>query len=210
MLQTRFFAVFTSKAVRAWLIASVSIIPFLYISYQIYRVQSGDWQALGPEPGRTIVFFTGSWATYFLVATLLVTSLHRSTGWGWMVGHRRMIGLYCFFYACCHLLAYFIFLLEWDFQELANELVERRYLLFGMLAWVLLLPLAITSTKGWMKRLGKNWKKTHRLIYLLSLFVCIHYLLQIRSNWLEPVLWSGILMLLLLHRLWISRRRLTF
>ena len=178
----------------------LGITPFLYIGQAIVRLQSGEWEILGPEPGKAVVWFTGTWAFNFLLLTLAVTPLRRLLKQPWLIQHRRMLGLFAFFYASLHLLSYFAFLLEWRFAELGAETIKRPYLLLGMTAWLLLLPLAVTSTRGWQRRLKQGWKRLHKLIYPLSVLVAVHYLLQIRSSWFEPVLYAAIVLCLLLLR----------
>jgi len=178
----------------------LGITPFLYIGQAIVRLQSGEWEILGPEPGKAVVWFTGTWAFNFLLLTLAVTPLRRLLKQPWLIQHRRMLGLFAFFYASLHLLSYFAFLLEWRFAELGAETIKRPYLLLGMTAWLLLLPLAVTSTRGWQRRLKQGWKRLHKLIYPLSVLVAVHYLLQIRSSWFEPVLYAALVLCLLLLR----------
>jgi sulfoxide reductase heme-binding subunit YedZ len=185
---------------RGWSIGLLSLLPLIYLGVQVYQLQSGVWDILGPEPGRAMVFYLGDWALYFMVGVLAVSTLRRRLGWNWLMRHRRMIGLYAFSYVCLHMLAYFTFLLEWDWGDIASEVIERQYLLFGMLCWLCLLPLALTSTKGWMRRLGRHWKRLHSLVYFAALLVAFHYLLQIRSNWFEPVFWSLVIGALLIER----------
>lgn len=178
----------------------LGITPFLYIGQAIVRLQFGEWDILGPEPGKAVVWFTGTWAFNFLLLTLAVTPLRRLLKQPWLIQHRRMLGLFAFFYASLHLLSYFAFLLEWRFAELGAETIKRPYLLLGMTAWLLLLPLAVTSTRGWQRRLKQGWKRLHKLIYPLSVLVAVHYLLQIRSSWFEPVLYAALVLCLLLLR----------
>lgn len=178
----------------------LGITPFLYIGQAIVRLQSGEWDILGPEPGKAVVWITGTWAFNFLLLTLAVTPLRRLLKQPWLIQHRRMLGLFTFFYASLHLLSYFAFLLEWRFAELGAETIKRPYLLLGMTAWLLLLPLAVTSTRGWQRRLKQGWKRLHKLIYPLSVLVAVHYLLQIRSSWFEPVLYAALVLCLLLLR----------
>lgn len=184
----------------------LSLIPFFYLLQAVVRLQAGEWDILGPEPGRAIVFFTGTWAFNFLLLTLVITPAKDMLKQKWLVIHRRMIGLFAFFYASLHLLAYFAFLLEWQWPELGKEIVERPYLLVGMLAWLILVPLTITSTKNWQRRLKRNWKKLHKLVYVIGLLAAVHYLLQIRSSWFEPVLYTVLLLLVLAPRFMPSRR----
>lgn len=184
----------------------LSLIPFFYLLQAVVRLQAGEWDILGPEPGRAIVFFTGTWAFNFLLFTLVITPAKDMLKQKWLVIHRRMIGLFAFFYASLHLLAYFAFLLEWQWPELGKEIIERPYLLVGMLAWLILVPLTITSTQNWQRRLKRNWKKLHKLVYVIGLLAAVHYLLQIRSSWFEPVLYTVLLLLVLAPRFMPSRR----
>lgn len=185
----------------------VSMMPFFYLLQQVVRLQAGEWNILGPEPGRAIVWFSGSWAFNFLLITLAVTPGSQYLRQKWLVVHRRMLGLFVFFYSTLHLFTYFAFLLEWQWRELSKEIIERPYLLLGGVAWLLLVPLTITSTKQWQRRLKRRWKKLHRLIYVIGLLAAIHYLLQIRSSWFEPVLYTVLLLSLLALRLWRYKQR---
>lgn len=185
----------------------VSMMPFFYLLQQVVRLQAGEWNILGPEPGKAIVWFSGSWAFNFLLITLAVTPASQYLQQKWLVVHRRMLGLFVFFYSTLHLFAYFAFLLEWQWRELGKEIIERPYLLLGGVAWLLLVPLTITSTKQWQRRLKRRWKKLHRLVYVIGLLAAIHYLLQIRSSWFEPVLYTVLLLSLLALRLWRYKQR---
>lgn len=183
----------------------LSLIPFFYLLQAVVRLQAGEWDILGPEPGRAIVFFTGTWAFNFLLFTLVITPAKDILKQKWLMVHRRMLGLFAAFYGTLHLLTYFAFLLEWQWVELSKEIIERPYLLVGMFAWLLLLPLTITSTKNWQRRLKRNWKKLHKLVYVIGLLAAIHYLLQVRSSWFEPVLYTLLLLLILAPRFMPSR-----
>lgn len=186
---------------RTLLLFITLLLPFLWILQKIIRLQNGEWDILGPEPGKAVVWYTGTWAFNTLLMTLAATPLRRWLAWQWPLRHRRMLGLFTFFYLTLHLCSYFAFLLEWHWQELGAEIVKRPYLLLGMAGWLLMLPLAITSTKGWQRRLRRNWKTLHKLIYLITVLAAVHYLLQIRSSWFEPVLYAVLAMSLLMTRL---------
>ena len=174
--------------------------PFFYLLSLVVRLQAGQWDILGPEPGRAVVFFSGTWALNFLLITLAVTPLVRHAKWRWLMIHRRMLGLFAFFYASLHLLAYAALLLEWQWVEIGAEIIKRPYLLLGMVGWLLLLPLAITSTRGFQRRLGRRWKLLHKVVYLIALLAAAHYVLQIRSSWFEPMLYLVLVVGLLLVR----------
>lgn len=179
----------------------LALVPFFYLMQAIVRLQLGEWDILGPEPGKAIVWFTGTWAFNFLLIVLVVTPVKDLFKQKWILVHRRMIGLFAFFYATLHLLSYFAFLLEWQWQELGTEIVDRPYLLVGALAWLLLVLLTITSTRNWQRRLKRLWKTLHKLVYVIGLLAAVHYLLQIRSSWFEPVLYTVVVLLAMALRL---------
>jgi sulfoxide reductase heme-binding subunit YedZ len=186
--------------VRRCLIFAALFTPFAYILAQVVALQMGEYDILGSEPGKTIVWFTGQWAFNVLLLTLAVSPARQWFNWKWPLAHRRMLGLFVMFYATLHLLSYMAFLLGWQWQDIGSELVERPYLTLGFLAWLLLIPLSITSTKGWQRRLKRKWKSIHKLIYLIAVLCAVHYLLQIRSNWFEPSLYALITLILLGQR----------
>ena len=186
--------------VRRCLIFSVLFAPFAYILAQVVALQMGDYEILGPEPGKAIAWFTGEWAFNILLLTLAVTPVRSWFGWKWPMAHRRMLGLFVMFYATLHLFAYIAFLLAWEWGDIGSELIERPYLTLGFIAWLLLIPLAVTSTKGWQRRLKRKWKSLHQVVYLIAVLCAVHYLLQIRSNWFEPTLYASITLVLLGQR----------
>lgn len=169
-----------------------------------------SWQAvqqqLGPDPAQVIVTFLGIWALRYLWITLAVTPVRRLLGMGWLQRYRRMLGLYALFYASLHLLAVATFILGWRPDLLLRELTERPYIIVGFIAWVLLLPLGITSTQGWQKRLGKRWKTLHWLVYPISLLVLLHFVWLIRAGYLEVLIYALILAFLLGYRLYLKLR----
>ena len=192
---------------RRWLMGVVGMLPLIYIVQAIVRVQTGEWDLLGPEPGKAITHFTGTWGFNFLIATLAITPLSRLLGQKWLMPHRRMLGLYAAFYVSLHALAYLAFLLGWQWGELGREVVERPYLMVGALSWLLLLPLVVTSTKSWQRRLKRRWKRLHQLIYVIVALAAVHYLLQIRASWFEPVAYTLIAAFLLALRLWFFAKK---
>ena len=194
--------------IRRCVIFSALFMPFAYIFSQVVALQMGNYDILGPEPGKAIAWFTGQWAFNSLILVLAVTPFKTWFGWKWLVVHRRMLGLFVMFYATLHLLSYIAFLLAWEWGDISTELVERPYLTLGFIAWLLLIPLTVTSTKGWQRRLKRKWKSLHKIIYLIAVLCAVHYLLQIRSNWFEPALYASITLLLLCQRFsWVKFRR---
>lgn len=177
-----------------------SLIPLGWISWQAVQ------QQLGPDPAQVVVTFLGIWALRYLWITLAVTPARRLLGVNWLQRYRRMLGLYALFYASLHLLAVATFILGWRLDLLLRELTERPYIIVGFIAWLLLLPLGITSTQGWQKRLGKRWKKLHWLVYPISLLVLLHFAWLIRAGYLEVLIYALILAFLLGYRLYLKMR----
>tara|TARA_Y100000296_G_C5106728_1_gene222958 strand:- start:54 stop:677 length:624 start_codon:yes stop_codon:yes gene_type:complete len=185
---------------RRWLFGVLGLLPLIYLTQAVIRVQTGEWNLLGPEPGRAITHFTGTWGFNFLLISLAVTPVVRYMNQRWLMAHRRMLGLFAAFYISLHGLAYLGFMLGWEWEDLGNEVIDRPYLLLGTLAWLLLLPLVMTSTRGWQRRLKARWKAIHKLVYLIVLLAAVHYLLQIRASWIQPVVYTVLAVGLLVIR----------
>lgn len=169
------------------------------------------WRAatdrLGADPIRELELETGRWTLRLLAATLAVTPLRILLGVGALARYRRMLGLFTFFYASVHLAMWVG--VDWylDFPAMAEEIAKHRYILVGMLTWLLLLPLAVTSTKGWVRRLGgARWARLHRLSYVAAVTATIHYLWAVKKDTLWPLLYFAIFALLLGARVWLRRR----
>ncbi len=191
---------------RRVLIFVLSLIPLIFILYKIWANQ------LGADPAKTIVLFTGEWTIYFLFITLAVTPLRRLVNFKnfhfrWLQIHRRMLGLFTLFYAITHLLSYLIFILGLDFSSFGSELVKRPYILLTIPAVILLIALGATSTQAMMRRLGKNWVKLHKSIYLIAILAWLHVLLQVRSSYADAVLFGVLAGLLLGVRLYWALRK---
>jgi sulfoxide reductase heme-binding subunit YedZ len=156
---------------------------------------------LGPDPAETIMHITGEWSARMLLLTLLISPLRQWTGWRLLTKLRRMLGLYAFSYALIHLATFGHFYLGWSAQLLAEELAERPYITMGFGALLMLLPLAVTSTKAMQRRLGRNWQRLHRLIYVAAVLVCVHILWQLRSDAGEAIVYITLFVALLGWRL---------
>lgn len=163
--------------------------------------------SLGANPVESILDACGIWALRFLLVTLAVTPLRDWTGWTWLIAYRRMLGLFAYFYLGLHFLTYAVLDLGLDLSILAEDIAKRPFITIGVLAFLLLTPLAVTSTRGWMRRLGRRWKKLHRLVYPAAVLGVWHFYWQVKLDTLEPTVYAAILGVLLGWRLWRRRVR---
>jgi sulfoxide reductase heme-binding subunit YedZ len=179
-----------------------SLIP---LSWYVWGILT---EKLGANPIETITRGLGTWALIFLLLTLTTTPLQRLAKWHWPVANRRMIGLFAFFYACLHFMAYIWLDQFFDWPAIGKDIFKRPFITVGIMTLLLLLPLAITSSTYAVMTLGaKRWKKLHRLIYLISVMACIHYFWMVKADTREPVIYSSILFLLLSTRVfWLYRK----
>jgi methionine sulfoxide reductase heme-binding subunit len=165
---------------------------------------------LTANPIEFITLETGFWALTLLMVTLAITPVRRITGWNRLISFRRLIGLFAFFYATLHLLTYITLDRFFEFGEIGADILKRPYITVGFAAFLLLLPLAITSTRGWVRRLGRRWITLHRLIYPAAALAVLHFYWKkaSKADVSEPLLFAGILAALLLVRLgfWAYRR----
>jgi sulfoxide reductase heme-binding subunit YedZ len=159
------------------------------------------WQGnLSVNPIQDITFRTGKAAMVLLVATLAMTPLHTVFGFKQGLKVRRALGLYAFLYASLHFLAYAWLDYDWDLRLIGLEITEKLYVLVGLAAFLILIPLAVTSTKGWQRRLKKNWRRLHRWVYPAAILVMLHYIWVQKADIREPIIWSIILAILLILR----------
>ncbi|HOB60557.1 MAG TPA: protein-methionine-sulfoxide reductase heme-binding subunit MsrQ [Candidatus Competibacteraceae bacterium] len=166
------------------------------------------WQGqLGVNPVETLSHRTGDWSLRFLLLTLAVTPLRRLSGWNRLQRFRRMLGLFAFFYVGLHFAVYLVFDQFFDWQAIVADVAKRPYITVGFTAFLLLIPLAVTSTNGMMKRLGRNWQRLHRLVYLIAVLGVLHYAWLVKADLREPLLYGGLLSVLLGYRLWWWRGR---
>jgi len=163
---------------------------------------------LGINPAETIQLETGRWAFKFLLITLTVTPIRRLTGWNPIIQYRRMLGNFAFFYATLHFCSYWALDLSFAFGTVFKDVVKRPFILMGMLAFLSMLPLAITSTKGWIRRLGKRWTLLHRLIYISAICAAIHFAWKVKVFSGDPVWYAAAVAILLAFRLvWLVKGR---
>ncbi len=154
------------------------------------------------NPVQELLHASGDWALRFLLITLAITPLRRFTGWGWPVRLRRMLGLFAFFYALLHLAIYVGLDLGFRWGTLGEDIAKRPYITLGLAVILMLLPLAITSTDAMIRRLGgRRWRGLHRLVYPAALGAVAHYLWLVKADLREPLIYLGILCLLLALRL---------
>ena len=155
---------------------------------------------LGINPAETIQLETGRWALKFLLLSLAVTPIRRLTGWNILIQYRRMLGLFAFFYATLHFLSYWSFDLGFAFAAMIGDVLKRPFIALGFAAFLLLVPLAVTSTKGWIRRLGKKWALLHRLVYVAAILAVIHFIWKVKIFTGDPVVYAAILAVLLAFR----------
>jgi sulfoxide reductase heme-binding subunit YedZ len=165
--------------------------------------------ALGANPIEVITHTTGDWTLILIMVTLSITPLRKVTKQYWLIGIRRMIGLFAFFYGCLHFTTYLWLDKFFDVHEIIKDVVKRPFITMGFLAFVCLLPLAFTSTKGWIRRLGKNWQRLHRLIYVTALAGVIHYIWLVKADLRKPLQYAFVLSVLLTYRIvaWVIETR---
>ena len=157
--------------------------------------------ALGAEPARRLLHACGITALNMLLITLTVTPVRQLTGWNNLVRLRRMLGLFAFFYALAHFVVYGWLDQGLDWHAIVADIVKRPYITVGMLALLLLVPLAITSTNAMMRRLGRNWLKLHKLAYVITLLGVWHFWWQVKTDIREPLLYVGMFAVLMLWRI---------
>ena len=182
----------------------LSSIPFLVIFYKII------FNKLGPEPVKEITHFTGEWTLIFICLTLSMSPLKRFTNWNKWVSFRRMLGLFVFFYATLHLLTYIGLDYRFDWSPILNDVVKKKYIFIGFAAWVLLLPLVITSSQKMVSLLKNNWKKLHRLIYIIAIFGSLHYIWLSKTIFFKPLIYSLIILVLLALRIRIKKKDINY
>ena len=173
----------------------LSSIPFIIIISKIFLNQ------LGPEPIKEITLHTGEWTLLFLVFTLSMTPLKRLTNLNIWISVRRMLGLFAFFYASLHMLTYIGLDYQFDLSAISKDIFTKKFIFVGFTAWLLMVPLAITSSKKMMGILKKNWKKLHKLVYIVSIFGVLHFIWLSKTIFFKPLIFLIILIVLLLLRI---------
>jgi methionine sulfoxide reductase heme-binding subunit len=188
------------KLIKA-LVFTLALGPFLYL---LFRTLTGRLTA---NPVEDIELTTGIWTFRLLILTLAVTPLRRVTGWNQVIQYRRMLGLFVFFYGTLHFLTYLTFDQVFSLAGMLKDVAKRPFILMGFTAFVAMIPLAITSTKGWIRRLGRRWQTLHRLIYVTGVAASIHYLWKVKVAIGSPVYYAIVMGILLGFRMIWSLRR---
>jgi methionine sulfoxide reductase heme-binding subunit len=178
----------------------LSLYPLLRLVWFAYSNQ------LGANPIELITRSLGTWTLVFLLITLSITPLRHLSGWSWLIKLRRMAGLYAFFYALLHFITYIWLDQFFDLASIYKDVIKRPFITIGLAAFVLLIPLALTSTNAMMKKLGgKRWQMLHRLIYPIAIFAVLHYWWLVKKDITQPLIYAAVLALLLAYRVWIKR-----
>ena len=179
----------------ALLIFAASLVPLLLVALDALRGR------LGANPIEAILNRFGYWTLVFVLLALVPTPLQRLSGWTWIAPHRRMIGLFAFFYACLHVGTYVGVDQFFDWRAIVADVVKRKFITIGMLAFALLVPLALTSTDGSVRRLGyARWKRLHRLVYAAAVCGVVHFIWRVKADLREPLLFAAALAVLLAVR----------
>jgi sulfoxide reductase heme-binding subunit YedZ len=178
---------------------TVCLVPF--IALVIGAVNN----TLGTNPVETMTHETGEWTLRLLLVTLVITPLRRLSGKSWLIKLRRMLGLYTFFYACLHFITYIWLDQYFDWMEIIRDIPKRPFITVGFAAFVLLIPLAVTSNNKMMRRLKKNWVKLHKLVYVIAVLGVLHFLWLVKADTLEPLIYASILLVLLGYRAYYQR-----
>jgi sulfoxide reductase heme-binding subunit YedZ len=190
----------TQKSIRILkvLLFLICLVPLAKLVLEIFGVAD---MSLGANPVEELIHRLGKWGLNFLLITLAVTPLRRLTGKGWLLRFRRMLGLFAFFYVVMHFLTYAGLDQRFNLPVIFEDIAERPFITLGFAALLLLIPLAVTSTNGMMRRLGRRWQKLHRLVYVIAILAVVHFYWQVKLDTLEALIYAVILAVLLGYRL---------
>ena len=193
-MQHRFDRIAASKP----FVFALCLVPLAWLAWDTFN------QQLGTDPVAQLEHRSGDWTLRILLATLAITPLRMLTGQNWLIRYRRMLGLFAFFYASVHMSMYLIVDLGGFWSQIFVEIAKKPYITVGFTAWLLMIPLAITSTKGMIRRLGRNWQRLHRLVYVIGLCGVLHFMWLVKSGnkiaVTEPLIYLAILIVLLAFR----------
>jgi sulfoxide reductase heme-binding subunit YedZ len=189
------------KALAKLVVFILCLLPAGYLFYAVYLAFTGGANLLGPDPPQALALATGEWSIRILILALALTPIRYLFNWPYIWQFRRMIGLFAFFYTSLHLFVFLMFLLQWDWNAIGREIAERPYITIGFAAFVLMFALAVTSFNLAQRKLGRNWKRLHRLVYVINLLAVMHVIWIVRSSYQDAVLYGGLVLLFLGYRL---------
>lgn len=179
----------------------VCLVPLALLFWDAWQHQ------LGANPIEKVTRRLGDWGLRMLWITLAITPLRCLTGWNDLIKLRRMLGLYAFFYATLHVASYVVLDQFFDWSAILKDIIKHKFITVGMLAFVLLIPLAVTSTNTMMRRLGRRWQILHRSVYVIAVLIALHYFWMVKADILEPTIYAIVLAGLLAYRFWHARAR---
>jgi len=196
-----YYSYMTLDLARLWqrigkpLVFTLCLLPFSMLALQLVT------NALGANPIEAFTRASGEWGLRFLLITLAVTPLRQLIKQSWPLRFRRMLGLFAFFYVCVHLSSYIVLDQFFDWTEIWADILKRPFITIGMTAFVLLIPLAVTSNKAMMRRLGRNWQRLHRLVYPIAVCAVLHFFWLVKADLYWPTVYAAILVVLFALRL---------
>jgi methionine sulfoxide reductase heme-binding subunit len=184
------------------------LLPFLLLLWPFWKlVTTGDAPQFGANPVEYITHYTGNWTIRFLLITLSVTPLRKIFNQPKLARYRRMLGLFAFFYVSLHFMTWFILDKSFSVSDMWADVIKRRFITVGMLGFAMLFPLAVTSTAGWVRRMGfVRWQRLHRLIYFAALAGVIHYYWLVKSDVRLPLMYGAILAVLMGYRFFVWKQ----
>ncbi len=204
------FLVVSNSTLRSrfpWVTFTKVLIVFISLSYLAYLTVGLFLGYLGPNPVEVVTHKTGEWGLYYLLATLAITPLRRHFHWNQLQRFRRFLGLWSFAFIFLHLAIFLVFDHFFDLYSIIDDIVERPYIAVGFAAFLLMLPLAITSLKSLQKAMGKHWLVLHRSVYCVAILAIIHYWWLVKADILWPAIYGSVLCVLLGDRIFLSYRK---
>ena len=185
------------------LVFILCLLPLAWLVYGAFN------NMLGVNPVEAMTRKTGDWTYYFLLMTLSITPLRKFLDLSWLIQYRRMLGLFVFFYASVHLLTYIWFDQFFNVQTIIRDIIKRPFITLGIVCWLLLLPLAVTSNQAMIKLLKKNWARLHKLVYGIAILGLLHHAMMIKADYQRPLILGLILLVLLSSRVyfWYGRHK---
>ena len=187
-----------------------SFIPLYWLMYAIYSDTVFGTKLMTADPIQKLDRDLGDWALIFIILTLSVSPIAQLFKKKELITYRRMIGLFAFFYVCLHLISYIGLNLQLDINELIKDIYKRNFITIGLIAFILLIPLAVTSNKLMIKWIGgRQWKKLHFMIYPIALLAILHFFMMVRADFFRPLIYLLIIITLLIYRVWNKYRQST-